>query len=507
MSINVRVSPVLFAACGAAFAYYCLFNLYSRDVIGFYALLVLVFIPVTLLCLFMVLAFWPIPNSEQTERKLRITLLRILTFTVGLALGIGAGTKSVQNVSFGIPETDVRAISGTLLNDPRLISGGRAMATLSLGMTLGESGARASAHGEVTVFFPKESAGRLREFGRGSEVFAEGTLRRGTGGFDGAYLFSADTLHITKIASPIERFRTGLRLGLTQRFSRSSSDDASWGGLALALLIGIRDNLDSGLASLFRNSGCAHIMALSGMHLAMLVGIISFLLRKVLGFRLAAISGALFIVAYCFIVGPLPGLNRAALMYLLGVFAVLGMLQKEPLSLLGMSFLLQLIITPQAGYSVSFMLSYLALLGIIIIGRCLIRIFKGIVPVFLLSPLSVSMGAFIATAGVSSWYFGTLYPVGIIACLFLAPLITVFMIGSLVWLGLDLVLPSLSTLLSHPLAFLYWLMEKIAMIAGYVPGIQAQPWLIIILSLLFAALVLWFDQHRRIASSRVEPFA
>jgi competence protein ComEC len=507
MTINARVSPVLYAACGAAIAYYCLFALYYRDFIGFYALLALVFIPVAVLCLFMVLVLLPIPGSEQTSRQLRIILLRIIAFTVGLALGIGAGTKGVQKVGFGIPETEVRAISGTLLNDPRIISGGRAMTTLSLEMSLGTSGVRASAQGEVTVFFPEETTMRLREFGRGSEVFAEGSLRRGTGGFDSVYLFTAETLHITKMASPIERFRTGLRLGLTQRFTRSSSGDASWGGLALALLLGIRDNLDSGLASLFRNSGCAHILALSGMHLAMFVGIVSFLLRKVLGFRLAALSGALFIIAYCFIVGPMPSLNRAALMYLLGVFAVLGMLQKEPLSLLGMAFLLQLVITPKAGYSVSFILSYLALLGIIILGRSLIHIFKGIIPVFLLSPLSVSLGAFFATAGVSVWYFDTLYPIGIIAGLFLTPLTTVFMIGSLAWLGLDLILPSLSAILSRSLSFIYWLMDKIAVIAGVVPGVRAQPWLIIILSLLFAVLVVWFDHRRRIAASRVEPFA
>jgi competence protein ComEC len=507
MSKYVRVSPVFYSACGAGFSFYCLFTLYSREIIGFYSLLALVFIPVAVLFLFVVFVFFPIPSSEQTERKLRITLLRIIAFTVGLALGIGAGAKSAQKTAFGIPETQVQAVSGTLLNDPRLISGGRAMATLSLGMSLGSNGVRASAQGEITVFFPEESIGRLREFGRGCEVFAEGSLRRGTGGFVGVYLFPAETLRITQVPPPIERLRTGLRLGLTQRFTRSSTDDASWGGLSLALLLGIRDNLDSGLASLFRGSGCAHIIALSGMHLAVLVGIVSFLLRKVLGFRIAALSGALFIIAYCFIVGPLPSLNRAALMYLLGVLAVIGMLQKEPLSLLGMAFLLQLVMSPRAGYSVSFILSYLALLGIIILGRGLIHIFKGSIPTFLLSPISVSMGAFIATAGVAVSYFGTLYPIGIITGLFLTPLITFYMLGSLAWLGFDQLLPTYSALLSRPLSFIYWLMEKIAAIAGYVPGIRAQPWLVIVLSLLLAVLIIWFDYRRRITANRVEPLA
>jgi competence protein ComEC len=510
-------------AAGAAFAYYCLFTLFSRGLIGVYPLFLLIFISLAALCLFRVLAYAPsIDNaplkegspssdgaapagSSQKARSFRPISLRVTAFTIGLAIGIGAGAKAEHRTSFGIPESDIRGISGILLDDPRLISGDRAMTTLSLRMVMGASGVRATARGEITVLFPEYSTGRLKEFGRGIEVFAEGILRRG--GTNGAYLFSAESLHVTKTAPPLERFRTGLRLGLTQRFTQSdSAEGASWGGLALALLVGIRDNLDTSLASLYRDAGCAHILALSGMHLALLVVLVSFLLKGPLGLKGATVFGAVIIVAYYFIVGPQPSLNRAILMYLLGVLAVLGMLKKDALSLLGMAFLLQLAVTPEAGFSVSFMLSYLALAGIIIIGASLNTVFKGTIPSFILSPISVSMGAFIATAGVSAWFFGVLRPVGIIAGLVIAPLITVFMLGSMAWLCLDFVLPSFSFLLSRPLSLLYVLMEKIVAIAGYVPGIRADLRLIITLSLLIAVLAVWFDRRRRIAASRMEPF-
>jgi competence protein ComEC len=502
-------------AGGAAFAYYCLFTLFDRGFIGVYTLFILLLLSVAALCLFRVLASVPFticlpflhdgPLSDnatlaagsQTALSFRLISLRVTAFTVGLAIGIGAGAKTTQRTSFGIPESELRGISGILLDDPRLISGDRAMTTLSLMMVMGTSGVRATARGEITVFFPEHSIGRLREFGRGTEVFAEGTLRRG----DGAYLFSAESLHITKTAPPLERFRTGLRLGLSQRF-----DSATWGGLALALLVGIRDNLDTGLASLYRNAGCSHILALSGMHLALLVALVSFLLKRPLGFKGATIFGAVIIIAYYFLVGPQPSLNRAILMYLLGVFAVLGMLKKDALSLLGIAFLLQLAVTPSAGFSVSFMLSYLALTGILIIGTSLNSIFKGTIPAFLLSPLSVSLGAFIATAGVSTWFFEVLRPIGIIAGLVIIPLITVFILGSMAWLCLDIVLPSFSFLLSRPLSLLYVLMEKIAAVAGYVPGIRADLRLIITLSLLIAVLTIWFDSRRRKAARHMEPF-
>jgi competence protein ComEC len=512
MTITAKLSPVLCAACGAALAYYCLFPLYRGGVITLDTLLALAFVPVGFLSLFRALVSWPLMGdvNPQTIQWLRLMPLRLAAFAAGAAMGIGVGANAVQSVSFGIPEDRVRGVSGVLLDDPRVISSGRAMTTLSMRMIHGSGQVRVGARGEITVFFPAESAVRLKEFGRGAEVFAEGTLREGggrSGGFDGSPTFFAEALHITAPATQLERFRTNLRLDMVYRFTESPFGDSSWGGLALALLLGIRDNLDTGIAALYRDSGCSHILALSGMHLAVLVALISFLLRKPLGLRLAAICGALIILAYCYIVGPLPSLNRAAFMYLLGVLAVLGMLKKDPLLLLCMAFLIQIAITPRAGLSLSFILSYLALAGILIIGESLNSIFKGKIPAFLLLSLSASVGAFLATAGVTAWFFGILRPVGILASLVLTPLTTVFMVGSMAWLALNLLAPSLSPLLSHPLSLLYQIMERTAFAAARMPGIKAAPWLVLTLSLLCIALLLWFERRRRLTANRVEPFS
>jgi competence protein ComEC len=510
MTITAKISPVLCAACGATLAYYCLFPLYRGGAITLDAMVALLFVPVVFLSLLWTLVSWPLMGDvkPQTIQLLRLMLLRLTAFAAGAAMGIGVGANAVQSVSFGIPQDTVRGVAGVVQDDPRLVSGGRAMTTLSLKMSHGSGKVRVSSRGEITVFFPAESAVRLKEFGRGTEIFAEGTLREGRGsGFDGSPAFFAEALHITAPAPPLDRFRTGLRLGLVYRFTESPSGDSSWGGLALALLLGIRDNLDTGIAALYRDSGCSHILALSGMHLAVLVALISFLLKKPLGLRLAAICGALIILAYCYIVGPLPSLNRAALMYLLGVMAILGMLKRDPLLLLCMAFLIQLVITPRAGLSLSFILSYLALAGILVIGESLNGIFKGKIPAVLLLSLSASVGAFLATAGVTAWFFGILRPVGILASLVLTPLTTVFMVGSMAWLALNLLAPSLSPLLSYPLSLLYQIMERTAFVAASLPGIKAAPWLVLTLSLLCIALIWWFERRCRLTINRVEPFA
>ena len=501
MSAKITINPVLCAACGTAVAFYCLHPLLYNGLIRSETLLVILFIPIVPLSLFRVLASFPLSDKKQPPARLiRLVSVRIAAFAAGLALGIGAGVRSVPITHFGIPEDTITGISGIVLDDPRPVSGDRAMAVVSLRMVMGQGGVRATAAGDITVFFREENVDRLREFGRGTEVFADGNLRAGTG----AYTFSAESLHVTASASPLDRFRTGLRLGLTQRFFRG---DGQWGGLSLALLLGIRDNLDTTLAQQYREAGCSYILALSGMHLAVLIAIISFLLKKPLGLRAAALTGAGIIIVYCFIVGPLPSLIRAALMYLLGVVAVLGMFKRDVLSLLCMAFLIQLAVTPLAGHSISFILSYLALAGIIIIGGMIGNVFKGMVPPVFLQPLAASLGAFIATAGVMAFFFNDLRPIGIIAGLILAPLTMVFMVGSMLWLVLDLIHPLVSSLMGYPMSLLYWLMEKTASLASYVPGIQANPFAVLPLSLALVGLLVWLDYRCRAAASRLEPFA
>lgn len=484
-------------------------------------------------------------------RAARMLPLLFAAFASGLALGIGSGARVSAGQAFGIPSGAVAGISGVLLDDPRMVSGGSAMATVSLrgavagsgGSGLGGAGgaaagggagemsgfagaglagaglagARAASSGEIAVFFRGESAGRLREFGRGAQVFAEGRLQRPAfGPFAGAYVFSADSLHVAAPASRLDRFRTRARLALADRFAgqpggagggEGEAPGAAWRGLALALLLGVRDSLDSGMAALYRSAGISYILALSGMHLAVIAALVSFLLKKPLGLRPAAIAGAAIIAAYCFLVGPLPSLYRSALMYMLGVLAVLGMLRRDSLSVLSMAFLIQLALSPGAGASLSFSLSYLAMLGILVLGKSLRGILGGALPPALLNPLALSLGAFIGTAGMVAWVFGDLRPAGILAGIAVAPLTTAFMIGSIAWLALDAALPALSPLLAWPLSLLYRLMEETARLASLLPGISASPRLVIALSLLASALLLWLDSRMRARRSRLRPFA
>jgi len=481
--VSRRVTPLLCAAFGTAAGFYFLSSLVISAAIAVVAVSVLA------LCFFRVLA------SLCQERKFKLASYCLTALATGLVLGICASAAGRVSLNFGIATDRVTAIEGVLLEDPRIVSGGRAVASLSLRRSAGGS-TRAESSGEVTVFFSQDCVQRLKESGRGTRIFTEGKLRSNESG----YSFSAESLHVVERASSLERMRTSVRLNLTKRF-----DGKKWGGLALALLVGIKDNLDTNLAAMYRDSGCSYILALSGMHLAVIAALIAFLLKKPLGLKLSAVTGAVIVCLYCFLVGPMPSLNRAALMYILGTVAILGALPKEPMSILALSFLIQIVAAPSAGNSISFVLSYLALAGIFVVGRPLFSLAAGKVPDFLLQPLSASVGASLATIGVTYFTFGVIVPVGFVTGLALVPLTTVFMTGSLVWLLLDFF--SLSGFLSTPLSLLYRLMEKIVSVSVSVPALtSANFFLVLFFSLALSLLIVALEYRRRATLLRVKPF-
>ena len=161
-----RLTPVLCAALGAAAGFYC-----SASSAPLW-LFAVVFVLSAALCFFQAVS-----PLCQNRRLLQITIVRCAALALGLVLGICAASAARNDVRFGIPQEKITALEGVLLEDPRIISGGRAMAVLSLRKSAGGGGLRVSAKGEVTVFFPEESALKLREFGRGTAVFTEGRLR------------------------------------------------------------------------------------------------------------------------------------------------------------------------------------------------------------------------------------------------------------------------------------------------------------------------------------------
>jgi competence protein ComEC len=189
-------------------------------------------------------------------------------------------------------------------------------------------------------------------------------------------------------------------------------------------------------------------------------------------------------------------------MYILAVLVVWGILPRH--QLLGTAFLIQLLV--QGGDSLSFILSYLALFGILYLGGPIQRLLRGWLPQGLLKGLAPSLGAFIATQTVVILRFGILRPVGIAAGLALVPLIMVFMILSLGWLALDFFLPAFSAPAALIPAALYRFLGGLVGFASRAPGMGAPPGLIVFLTPVLGTGILLWEKRRTALRESLAPF-
>lgn len=139
--------------------------------------------------------------------------------------------------------------------------------------------------------------------------------------------------------------------------------------VAKAMILGLRDDMDSELVQAYSAAGAVHVLSVSGFHIGVFVAIIAFLLQKLKAHRrgrwlyVALTFGILWF--YAILTGLSAPVVRSALMFSLFLLAEpLGKKPNGENALYG-SALILLAYDPFLLFSVSFQLSYAALAGII----------------------------------------------------------------------------------------------------------------------------------------------
>ncbi len=136
-------------------------------------------------------------------------------------------------------------------------------------------------------------------------------------------------------------------------------------GLATAMLMGQKDGLPDDEMQSFRDSGVAHIVAVSGLHVGILATALMWLLERI-GLRktLRTAIAIVFLWCYCALTGFSPSTTRASVMMTLVLIGQALGLQADPLIMLSTAVVVVLLINPLQLFSASFWLSFGAVGGI-----------------------------------------------------------------------------------------------------------------------------------------------
>ncbi len=136
--------------------------------------------------------------------------------------------------------------------------------------------------------------------------------------------------------------------------------------LLAGILLGVDNNIPEQVMQAFRDSGTAHIIAISGFNMTIVAGLFAALFGRLLGRRKGALASLIAITLYTLLVGAGPPVVRAAIMAGLSVFAAQVGRRGNGLNTLAIVAALMVFFDPNSLWDVGFQLSFMATLGLVL---------------------------------------------------------------------------------------------------------------------------------------------
>lgn len=256
----------------------------------------------------------------------------------------------------------------------------------------------------------------------------------------------------------------------------------AWGlegdGLSViaALTLGDKSELDAGLKQSYSVSGASHILALSGLHLNMVAGVLSLLLLFRLGRGWSRWARGLLIVAalwaYAYVTGLSGSVVRSAVMFT--VFVAGRCLERDGLSLntLSLAAFAMLLYEPFYLFDVGFQLSFLAVAGIVLFMPVFQRwmfLTHSRAARYVQELVWVSMAAQLGVAPLVIYYFDSFPSYFLLTNLVVVPLSGIVLVVSLA-LWMVAWWPAVHEFMVALLRFLLRLMNEVVVGISHLPG-------------------------------------
>jgi len=210
--------------------------------------------------------------------------------------------------------------------------------------------------------------------------------------------------------NPIETFFIHVRSEILEGMD-SLIHDSKANQIAKAILLGQKKNLDKEVSEAYVTAGAMHILAVSGLHVGIVYG---FFFLFVKPYRLKVKKRVLYlsliillIWGYALLTGMSPSVMRAATMFSLMALAQMKSRNPSIFNAIALSALILLMYDPFLIYAVGFQLSYLALIGILVIQPMLVKLWIPTNKIldYIWQITTVSFAAQLSTFPISAYYF------------------------------------------------------------------------------------------------------
>lgn len=175
-------------------------------------------------------------------------------------------------------------------------------------------------------------------------------------------------------------------------------------GLIEAIVTGEKSGMDPELKELYSNGGISHILAVSGLHVSIMAGILKYVLESIFKFKkhISAIITITFLGFFLVFTGGQPSSTRAVIMMSIFLMGTVIKEDSDGVNSLGVAAMILLTVQPLYLWDIGFQFSFVTTLAILLANNITIRSKR--LPSWA-QYLFISSVASAASFPLNAWYF------------------------------------------------------------------------------------------------------
>lgn len=346
-----------------------------------------------------------------------------------------------------------------------------------------------STTGDIIIYFRKDSS--FVDVDEGNEIIFSKPLQEiknagNPGGFDYKRysLFQGITHQVflkqnefVVLNSKQKKFLSGILNSIRRKtlsILRENISGEKEAGLAEALLIGYKDDLDQNLVQSYTNTGVVHIIAISGLHLGLIYWLLIRLFKPLRKRKKLKWLSPLLILAglwlFSLVAGAQASVVRSAVMFTCIVIGESLSKKTSIYNTLAVSAFILLCYDPFWLWDVGFQLSYAAVLSIVIFMKPIYNWFyiKNKTLDFIWKLNAVSLAAQLLTTPLSIYHFHQFPNFFLLTNFVAVPLSSVIVLGEIFLCAVSFI-PVVALIIGKILSSLIWIMNS------YIERIEALP--------------------------------
>ncbi len=442
-----------------------------------------------ILCIAAYLIFIILPNAAQYRYKwLQGLLLNVILFIAGAFLTWHNDGRN-DNDWFGKNYNDSTLLVIKIL-EPPLQKEKSFKADAAIKYILTDDGILKKVNGKVLIYFGKADSLTLPQYG--DEILIKGGLTaiKNSGNpaafnyeryagfqqiFHQVFLKKEKYSLLQKHAAhTLYSFIFWARSSVISTLQKFVQGNKKVTGIAEALLIGYKEDLDKDVVQEYSNTGVVHIIAISGMHLGLIYVVLVWLFSRIPVIKKYAVLKVVLILSclwlFSLITGASASVMRSAVMFTCIIIGKTFFKQATIYNALGASAFLLLCYDPYLLWDVGFQLSYFAVAGIVWLQKPIFNLFfvknKQLREVWQMC--SITIAAQVLTFPICIYYFHQFPNLFLVTNLLSVPLSTIILFTEIFLIVFAWFHP-LAAALGKLVYILTWLMNTIVSWCNAVP--------------------------------------